>query len=67
MRGIKEGHTLRPEECAHCEKIWRKLCICVSWIHFPRHQRARSKPILREEGITLETWDTEAAGYKLKR
>ena len=69
---LKEGQTLKPEELIHyCEPL-------MAYFMVPRYVRIMKdmpktptqrveKYNLREEGITLDTWDREKAGYKLKR
>ncbi|NVL93262.1 MAG: AMP-binding protein [Desulfobacterales bacterium] len=69
---LKEGQSLTPQELmAHCEER-------MAYFMVPRYVRIMDKlpktPTeriqkvkLREEGITKDTWDREAAGYKIKR
>ena len=69
---LKRGQTLTPLELmAHCEKH-------MAYFMIPRYIRIMDqlpktptervkKAELREQGVTPDTWDREAAGYKLKR
>ncbi len=69
---LKQGHTLLPEELiAYCEDRMAYFMVprYVRFMDaFPKTPTERvQKHKLREEGITSDTWDREAAGYKLKR
>jgi len=69
---LKEGQSLPPKELmAHCEKR-------MAYFMVPRYVRIMDKlpktpteriqkVTLREEGVTKDTWDREAAGFKIKR
>ena len=69
---LKEGQSLTPDELmAHCEER-------MAYFMVPRYVRIMDKlpktPTeriqkvkLREEGVTKDTWDREAAGFKIKR
>ena len=69
---LKSGAALRPEELmAHCEER-------MAYFMIPRYVRVMDempktptqrvqKNILRDQGVTQDTWDREAAGYKVKR
>lgn len=68
----REGHTLAPEELLdHCQ-------LHMAYFMVPRYVRFMTslpktatervqKMELRNEGITPDTWDREAAGYTVKR
>ena len=68
---LREGQTLKPEELIqYCEPL-------MAYFMVPRYVRMMQKmpktPTqrlekykLRKEGITLDTWDREKAGYKMK-
>ncbi|MCK4784071.1 MAG: AMP-binding protein, partial [Desulfobacteraceae bacterium] len=69
---LKPGSKLTPEELVkHCEEgmayfmVPRYLRFMESLPKTPTERIQKYK--LREEGITLDTWDREKAGYKLKR
>jgi carnitine-CoA ligase len=69
---LRPGFSLAPEELmAHCEGR-------MAYFMIPRYVRVMDvfpktatervqKHKLREEGVTPDTWDREAAGYTLKR
>jgi crotonobetaine/carnitine-CoA ligase len=69
---LREGQALKPEELIHyCEPrmayfmVPRYVRIMKEMPKTPTQRVEKYK--LREEGITLDTWDREKAGYKLKR
>lgn len=69
---LRPGKSLAPEELiAYCEE-------CMAYFMVPRYLRFMDampktptervqKHILRQEGVTSDVWDLEAAGYQLKR
>ena len=69
---LKPGKTLTPLELmTHCEERMAYFMI-PRYLRFmdslPKTATGRiKKHMLREEGVTPEAWDREAAGYKLKR
>jgi len=69
---LKPGQSLKPEELlAYCEERMAYFMV-PRYLRFmdamPKTPTQRvQKNILREQGITAETWDREKAGYKVKR
>jgi len=69
---LKEGENLLPEELiAFCEERMAYFMI-PRYVEFeenlPKTPTEKvEKYKLKEEGITIDTWDREKAGYKLKR
>jgi carnitine-CoA ligase len=69
---LRPGRTLLPAELLdHCQRQ-------MAYFMMPRYVRFMDalpktptekvqKAVLREEGVTSDTWDREAAGYKVKR
>lgn len=69
---LKQGKSLTPGELmAHCEEK-------MAYFMIPRYVRIMAampktptervqKNVLRDQGVTADTWDREKAGYKLKR
>jgi carnitine-CoA ligase len=69
---LKQGRTLKPEDLmAHCEEGMAYFMI-PRYVRFmdemPKTPTQRvQKNMLRDEGVTPDTWDREQAGYKVKR
>jgi len=69
---LKKGVTLRPEELvAFCDERLPYFAV-PTYVQFkealPKTTNERvQKHVLREEGVTSDTWDRDKAGYKLKR
>jgi carnitine-CoA ligase len=69
---LKPGEGLKCEELlAHCEEQMAHFMV-PRYVRFmnemPKTPTLRiQKNILRDQGLTPDTWDREAAGYKLKR
>ena len=69
---LKPGQTLDPLDLIkHCEDRMAYFMV-PRYVRFlealPKTVTARvEKYLLREEGITADTWDREKSGYKLKR
>jgi crotonobetaine/carnitine-CoA ligase len=68
---LKEGQTLKPEELIrYCEPLMayfmvpRYVRIIKDMPKTPTQRIEKYK--LRKEGVTLDTWDREKAGYRLK-
>ena len=69
---LRPGFSLTPEELmAHCEKRMAYFMV-PRYLRFvetlPKTATERvQKHVLRSEGVTMDTWDREAAGYEVKR
>ena len=69
---LKPGQTLKPEELlAYCEERMAYFMI-PRYVRFmaemPKTPTQRvQKNVLRDQGVTPDTWDREQAGYKVKR
>jgi crotonobetaine/carnitine-CoA ligase len=69
---LKPGKSLTPEELmAHCEEKMAYFMI-PRYVRFmeamPKTPTQRvQKNVLRDQGVTPDTWDREKAGYKVKR